>query len=80
MLTSVNCSGSVARFIVEATEKTDWLRALRNVDGIVPIAHSSGCGMAGDNEGYQTLFRTLQGYARNPNFAGILLVDRKRLA
>ena len=74
VLTSVNCSGSVARFIAEAAEKTDWFRALRNVDGIVPIAHSSGCGMAGDNEGYETLFRTLQGYARNPNFAGILLV------
>jgi altronate hydrolase/galactarate dehydratase len=74
VLTSVNCSGSVARFIAEAAEKADWFRALRNVDGIVPIAHSSGCGMAGDNEGYETLFRTLQGYARNPNFAGILLV------
>jgi len=74
VLTSVNCSGSVARFIAEAAEKTDWFRALKNVDGIVPIAHSSGCGMAGDNEGYQTLFRTLQGYAKNPNFAGILLV------
>lgn len=74
VLTSVNCSGSVARFIAEAAEKTDWFRALKNVDGIVPIAHSSGCGMAGDNEGYETLFRTLQGYARNPNFAGILLV------
>ncbi|MDP1668396.1 UxaA family hydrolase [Phaeovulum sp.] len=74
VLTSVNCSGSVARFIAEAAEQTDWFRALKNVDGIVPIAHSSGCGMAGDNEGYQTLMRTLQGYARNPNFAGILLV------
>lgn len=74
VLTSVNCSGSVARFIAEEAEKTEWFRALKNVDGIVPIAHSSGCGMAGDNEGYQTLFRTLQGYARNPNFAGILLV------
>ena len=74
VLTSVNCSGSVARFIAEEAEKTDWFRALKNVDGIVPIAHSSGCGMAGDNEGYQTLFRTLQGYAKNPNFAGILLV------
>lgn len=74
VLTSVNCSGSVARFIAEEAEKTAWFRALKNVDGIVPIAHSSGCGMAGDNEGYQTLFRTLQGYARNPNFAGILLV------
>ncbi len=74
VLTSVNCSGSVARFIAEAAEQTDWFRALKNVDGIVPISHASGCGMAGDNEGYHTLMRTLQGYARNPNFAGILLV------
>jgi altronate dehydratase len=74
VLTSVNCSGSVARFIAEEAEKSDWFRALKNVDGIVPISHSSGCGMAGDNEGYHTLFRTLQGYAKNPNFAGILLV------
>lgn len=74
VLTSVNCSGSVARFIAEQAEKTDWFRALQNVDGIVPIVHGSGCGMSGENEGYDTLFRTLQGYARNPNFAGILLV------
>lgn len=74
VLTSVNCSGSVARFIAEQAEKSDWFRALENVDGIVPIVHGSGCGMSGENEGYDTLFRTLQGYARNPNFAGILLV------
>lgn len=74
VLTSVNCSGSVARFIAEAAEKTDWFAALENIDGIVPIAHSSGCGMSGNDEGYQTLFRTLAGYARNPNFGGILLV------
>jgi len=74
VLTSVNCSGSVARFIAEAAEATDWFRALEHVDGIVPIVHGSGCGMSGDNEGYHTLFRTLAGYARNPNFGGILLV------
>jgi altronate dehydratase len=74
VLTSVNCSGSVARFIAEEAEKSDWFKALKNVDGIVPIAHSSGCGMSGVDEGYLTLFRTLQGYARNPNFGGILLV------
>ncbi|MDO8884717.1 UxaA family hydrolase, partial [Pseudotabrizicola sp.] len=39
VLTSVNCSGSVARFIAEEAEKTDWFKALGNVDGIVPIAH-----------------------------------------
>ena len=74
VLTSVNCSGSVARFIAEEAEKTDWFRALDNVDGIVPISHSTGCGMSGTDEGYRTLFRTLTGYARHPNFAGILLV------
>ena len=30
--------------------------------------------MSGRHEGYDTLFRTLKGYARHPNFGGILLV------
>lgn len=74
ILTSVNCSGSVARFITEAVEKQGWLSEFENVDGVVPIVHGTGCGMSGNDEGYDTLFRTLQGYARNPNFAGILLL------
>jgi altronate hydrolase/galactarate dehydratase len=74
ILTSVNCSGSVARFIAEAAEKDPVLSAMPGIDGVVPIVHSSGCGMSGTNEGYQTLMRTLKGYARNPNFGGILLV------
>ncbi|MBP7003655.1 UxaA family hydrolase [Amaricoccus sp.] len=74
VLTSVNCSGSVARFIAEAAEKAGWLEQFPNVDGVVPIVHGTGCGMSGKDEGYQTLFRTLKGYARNPNFGGILLV------
>jgi altronate hydrolase/galactarate dehydratase len=74
VLTSVNCSGSVARFIAEACERQGWLADFPNVDGVVPIVHGTGCGMSGRDEGYATLFRTLQGYARNPNFGGILLV------
>lgn len=74
ILTSVNCSGSVARFIAEAAEKDPELSAMPNIDGFVPIVHSTGCGMSGVNEGYDTLMRTLKGYARNANFAGILLV------
>ena len=74
ILTSVNCSGSVARFIAEAVERQGWLSGFENVDGVVPIVHGTGCGMSGRDEGYDTLFRTLQGYARNPNFAGILLL------
>jgi altronate dehydratase len=74
ILTSVNCSGSVARFIAEAAEKDPILAAMPGIDGVVPIVHGTGCGMSGTNEGYQTLMRTLKGYARNPNFGGILLV------
>ena len=74
ILTSVNCSGSVARFIAESCDRDGWLRDFPNIDGVVPIVHGTGCGMSGKDEGYDTLFRTLQGYARNPNFGGILLV------
>ena len=74
IMTSVNCSGSVARFIAEAFEREGWLADYPLIDGVVPIVHGTGCGMSGRDEGYETLFRTLQGYARNPNFAGILLV------
>lgn len=74
VLTSVNCSGSVARFIAEAAERDPVLSAMPGIDGIVPIVHATGCGMSGRDEGYATLFRTLAGYAQNPNFGGILLV------
>ena len=74
ILTTVNCSGSVARFIAEAVEKQGLLDQFPNVDGVVPIVHGTGCGMSGKDEGYETLFRTLQGYAHNPNFGAILLI------
>ncbi len=74
ILTSVNCSGSVARFIAEAAERDPALAPRAGFDGVVPIVHGTGCGMSGSNEGYRVLMRTLKGYARNPNFGGILLV------
>lgn len=74
VLTSVNCSATVARHIAEAAEKTGLLDGMSNVDGIVPITHTSGCGMAGSGEGYEILRRTLWGTAANPNFGAILLV------
>ncbi|MFV2001599.1 MAG: UxaA family hydrolase [Paracoccaceae bacterium] len=74
ILTTVNCSGSVARLIAEAAGRSSWLADMVHVDGVAPIVHSSGCGMSANHEGYETLMRTLTGYARHPNFAGILLV------
>ncbi|WAP67545.1 UxaA family hydrolase [Jiella pelagia] len=74
ILTTVNCSGSVARFVAEEAARRCLLDAFPNVDGVVPIVHGSGCGMSGKGEGYETLFRTLAGYGHNPNFGAILML------
>jgi altronate hydrolase len=74
VLTSVNCSATVARLIAEEAERSGLLADFPNVDGVVPITHSSGCGMAGSGEGFDVLRRTLWGTASNPNFGAVMLV------
>ncbi|HEX5079606.1 MAG TPA: altronate dehydratase family protein [Geminicoccaceae bacterium] len=73
VLSTVNCSATVCHLIAE-TFPQDELAAFGNVDGIVALTHGTGCGMADRGEGFATLQRTLWGYARHPNFAGVLLV------
>jgi len=74
VLTSVNCSASVARFIARDMERSGVLENFPNVDGVVALTHSTGCGMAGAGDGYENLQRALWGHARHPNFAGVLMV------
>lgn len=74
ILTTVNCAGSVAQFIADDAERRGLLDDLENVDGIVPISHGTGCGMADKGEGYDILLRTLAGYAQHPNFGAILVI------
>ena len=72
VLTTVNCSATVARHIARAFDQ-ERLEDFPNVDGVVALVHGTGCGMAGDGEGYANLQRTLWGFARHPNFGGVLL-------
>jgi altronate hydrolase len=74
VLTSVNCSATVARHIAEAAEKHGLTKDFPGVDGVVPITHGSGCGMASSGEGFELLKRALWGTAANPNFGAILMV------
>lgn len=74
VLTSVNCSATVARHIAEAAERSGLLDAWPTIDGIVPITHGTGCAMADSGEGFDMLRRTLWGTAANPNFGAVLLV------
>ena len=73
VLTTVNCSATVARKISEAFAG-EALSEYPNVDGVVAITHTTGCGMDINGEGMQVLRRTLSGYARHVNFCGILMI------
>ena len=74
ILTSVNCSASVARFAAAALERSGLLDDYPGIDGVVPIVHGTGCGMASKGEGFDILSRTLWGYATHPNFAAVVMV------
>ena len=73
VLATVNCAVSVARFIADSFTR-EILSAFPNVDGVVSLGHGGGCGMVSSGEGFCVLQQTLAGYARHPNFAGIVLV------
>jgi altronate hydrolase len=74
ILTSVNCSGTVARMIADAFRRDGLLADYPHVDGVVALTHKTGCGMAGEGEGMDVLCRTIGGYARHPNFAAVIVV------
>lgn len=73
ILSSVNCSATVIRHIADHFTR-ERLAAYPNVDGVVAFAHGAGCGMSSPSEHFDLLRRTLAGYARHPNLAGVLIV------
>jgi altronate hydrolase len=77
ILTSVNCSATVARGIADYFRAGDGAATLRDfshIDGVVSLTHGSGCATDSEGEPLAILRRTLAGYARHPNFAGLLIV------
>lgn len=74
ILTSVNCSATVAKLVAEAVKEGGILKQYPGVDGIVPLVHGAGCCIKSDGEAYHNLQRTLMGYAVHPNFASVLMI------
>ena len=77
VLTSVNCSATAARAIADHFRRDIRPEALADfphVDGVVALTHGMGCATASDGEELRVLRRTLGGYARHANFAGVLIV------
>lgn len=73
LLSSVNCSSTVIHKIA-AHFTPERLAAYPNVDGVVAFAQTSGCGMSSPSEHFDVLRRTIAGYARHPNLAGVVIV------
>lgn len=74
ILTTVNCSATVAKQVAAAFSYPGALDDYPNVDGVVALTHESGCGMRADGDGYDVLRRTFEGYVTHPNFGGVMLV------
>ncbi|NWG25492.1 MAG: altronate dehydratase [Pseudorhodoplanes sp.] len=74
ILTSVNCSATVAKIIADQVNRSDLLKDYPEIDGIVPFVHGSGCGMAAYGEGFDVLRRVQWGYATHPNLGAALMV------
>ena len=74
IVTTVNCSATVSRYIADHFNRMGGLDGFDNVDGVVALTHGLGCAISNASEGYRYLTRTIQGYARHPNFGGIIMV------
>ncbi|MCB1787563.1 MAG: galactarate dehydratase [Chromatiaceae bacterium] len=71
--TSVQCVAGVAEHVVSRI-KCELLPHYSNVDDVVALTHSYGCGVAINAPAAVVPIRTLQNLVRNPNFGGEVMV------
>ena len=71
--TTVQCVAGVVGFAVQRI-KAELLPRFPNVDDVVGLEHSYGCGVAIDAPGAEIPIRTLRNISLNPNFGGELMV------
>ncbi|HDS0916443.1 TPA: altronate dehydratase [Pseudomonas putida] len=77
ILTSVNCSATVARAVADHFRRDihpEVLSDYPNIDGVVALTHGAGCAVDPSGEALGLLRRTLAGYAVHPNFAAVLII------
>jgi altronate hydrolase len=74
IMTSVNCSATVASHIAKEVEKRGLLKDFPNIDGVVALTQDNGCVIDYRGVIFDTFKRTAWGYATNPNMGGVLMV------
>ncbi|WP_319413061.1 altronate dehydratase family protein [uncultured Cohaesibacter sp.] len=73
LLATVNCSATVIKHATQELLASGILDQYENVDGIVGLTHSTGCGMSG-TKSMEVLERVLWGYATHPNIGATVFV------
>jgi altronate hydrolase len=73
VISSVNCSASVSRYVAEKFKGPEFKREFPNVDGVVAFTHKGGCAIPLDDS-YRLLQRVLAGLARHPNVSGCVML------
>ena len=71
--TTVQCVSGVVDYAVQRI-KAELLPHYSNVDDVIGIEHTYGCGVAIDAEGADIPIRTLRNITLNPNFGGEVMV------
>jgi galactarate dehydratase len=71
--TTVQCVSGVVEHAVKRI-KAELLPDFPNVDDVIGIEHTYGCGVAIDAPGAEIPIRTIRNIARNPNFGGQAMV------
>jgi galactarate dehydratase len=71
--TTVQCVSGVVDYAVQRI-KNEFLHKYPNVDDVVGIEHTYGCGVAIDADGADIPIRTLRNISLNPNFGGEVMV------
>lgn len=73
VIATVNCAATVTSRIA-AYFTPERMAAYPNVDGVVPVVHSSGCSVATDSLSLRYLRRSLENIAHNPNVGAAVFV------
>jgi galactarate dehydratase len=71
--TTVQCVSGVVDYAVQKI-KNELLPKYPNVDDVIGIEHTYGCGVAIDADGADIPIRTLRNISLNPNFGGEVMV------
>lgn len=74
VISSVNCSATVAHHMVQKLNASGVLDDYPNIDGVAAFTHGTGCGLADSGDGFDNLQRVFAGIAQHPNVGGVVFV------